>query len=60
MFSIDSDDTFVSTTEPEHVHFCVRCGGTWSHADESCVGPRYEALKTVVGDWDCPLCEAER
>lgn len=47
----------IETTEQTHSHFCVRCGGVWSHEDESCVGPRWVALRTIVGDWDCPLCE---
>lgn len=50
----------VGTTEQPHSHFCVRCGGVWEHADDYCPGPRYVALRVIVGDWDCLMCAGER
>jgi hypothetical protein len=54
-------DTGTATDDSApHSHFCIRCGGVWSHEDEVCVGPRYQGFKTIVGDYDCPLCEGDR
>lgn len=50
------DGLYVDTTEPQHDHYCARCGNVWGHADESCVGPRWRGY-TTFGNWDCPMCE---
>lgn len=47
------------TDEPDHRHHCERCGGIWVHADESCVGPRWEGYRTG-GSYTCPMCEGRR
>lgn len=45
-----AEDTAPSvSTEPEHPHYCDRCG-QWFHNDEACEEGRFKT---------CPLCEEE-
>ena len=53
-----SDATgYSETTEEPHEHLCSRCW-VWSHADESCDGPRFRS--GLGPTFDCPLCTADR
>ena len=44
------------TTEQDHRHYCALCGGTWVHADDSCVGPRFRGYSPYDPDFSCPIC----
>jgi hypothetical protein len=57
----EDDDVMVTTTEPEHVHYCDVCGQIWSHADESCEGPRHGGGRPILStpSFECPMCEEE-
>ena len=43
-----------------HRHYCEACGAVWSHADESCVGPRWTGHMAIGGAWDCPICVGDQ
>ena len=53
---IEDDDSYADTTEDRHSHYCVMCGGKWSHTDESCVGPRFRGYSPYDPDFTCPSC----
>lgn len=48
------EDPAVETTEDTHMHHCSECG-LWTHADESCPGPRWDP-PYCDAHYDCPLC----
>jgi hypothetical protein len=52
-----AETTMVSTTEPEHQHYCEECGQVWSHCDEACPGPRFSGRMHLGASWVCPLCD---
>lgn len=53
---LDDETGRTETTVEPHRHYCTRCGGSWSHSDEECIGPRFRSYSPYDPDFSCPSC----
>ena len=53
------DSGWSETTEPEHQHYCARCGGVWGHKDEFCEVGRMPITGYYAygAELTCPGCQ---